>query len=136
VGLPLFARRQTARDGIGALKDWSLETARDRALELRLQHKKDVDPIAARKQERAPSLAQERAAALAEAKKVTFTQAAQAYLDAYGPSWKHRYADKVWWNPIRDYALPIIGDLYLNDIAFEHWPPKSLRSTNNAVQCA
>jgi integrase len=102
--------------GLGSTDKVSLAGARRQAQELRLKRDKGVDPIGARKRERAEIIARERA----EAKKTTFAQAAQSYLEAHGPSWKHRYARAIWWNPVRDYALPIIGDLLLDDIRVEH----------------
>jgi hypothetical protein len=55
-----------------------------------------------------------------EAKKVTFAQAAKDFLEARAPTWKGRYARAQWWNPVKDYALPIIGDLLLDDMGVAH----------------
>jgi integrase len=106
-------RRQMGLGSIGAL---SLAQARKRVVELGGQRNAGSDPIGARKRERAEILARDRA----EAKQVTFAQAAGSFLKAHGPSWKGRYAHAQWWNPVRDYALPVIGDLFLDDIRVEH----------------
>lgn len=106
-------RRQMGLGSVGAM---SLAQARKRVVELSGQRNAGADPIEARKRGRAETLARARA----EAKKVTFAQAAEFFLKAYGPSWKGRYARAQWWNPLRDYALPVIGDLLLDDIRIEH----------------
>jgi hypothetical protein len=74
--------------GLGSLDNVKLADARRQANELAVQRASGRDPIETRRRERADNLAQARA----EAKKVTFAQAAQSYLEAHGPSWKHRYA--------------------------------------------
>lgn len=102
--------------GLGSLDDVKLADARRQANELAVQRASGRDPIETRRRERADNLAQARA----EAKKVTFAQAAQSYLEAHGPSWKHRYARAAWWRPLKNYALPIIGDLPLDDIQLDH----------------
>jgi hypothetical protein len=107
------ARHQMGLGSIGVL---SLAQARKRVVELGGQRNAGSDPIGARKRERADILARDRA----EAKQVTFAQAAGSFLKAHGPSWKGRYARAQWWNPVRDYALPVIGDLFLDDIRVEH----------------
>ena len=102
--------------GLGSIDAQSLAQARKRVVELGAQRNTGADPIGARKRERAEILARERAVA----KQVTFAQATESFLRAHGPSWKGRYARAQWRNPIRDYALPIIGDLFLDDIRVEH----------------
>lgn len=81
---------------LGSIVDLMLADARKRANAFKVQRDNGEDPIGTRRRERAEKLAQARA----EAKKVTFVQAAESYLDAHGSSWKHRYARAVWWNPI------------------------------------
>ena len=102
--------------GLGSVGAMSLAQARKRVIELSGQRNAGSDPIGARKRERAESLAQTRA----EERRVNFSQAAASFLKEHGPSWKGRYARAQWWNPVRDYALPIIGDLFLDDIRIEH----------------
>jgi integrase len=102
--------------GLGSADKVKLAEAKTMARELSAQRDKGIDPAAQRAKERAEALAQ----AQAEEKRVSFSQAAASFLKAHGPSWKGRYARAQWWNPVRDYALPIIGDLLLDDIRVEH----------------
>jgi integrase len=102
--------------GLGTIADVSLDAARAQAAKRALERNDDRDPIDLREQRRAETAAKARI----EAKKTSFAQAAASYLAAHGPSWKHRYARAAWWGPIRDYALPVIGDLLLDDIQIEH----------------
>jgi integrase len=71
------------------------------------------DPIEARKRERAETRAKEKGP-------VTFRQEAEAYLEAHGSSWKHRYAKAVWLNPLVAYGYPVLENVSLNDAAIEH----------------
>jgi integrase len=102
--------------GLGSIGEVTLADARKKAKELAVQRANGCDPIEARRKERADKLTQARI----EAKKVTFAQAARSHLEAHAPSWKHRHARASWWNPIRNYALPIISDLLLDEIQIEH----------------
>jgi integrase len=102
--------------GLGSADKVKLAEAKTQAREFSAQLNKGLNPAAQRAKERAEALAQ----AQAEEKRVTFAQAAASFLKAHGPSWKGRYACTQWWNPVRDYALPVIGDLLLDDIRVEH----------------
>jgi integrase len=102
--------------GLGALTDVSIADARRRAIELAAQRNGGLDPIETRRRERASN----RVRIEIGAKRVTFALAAKSFLEAHAPSWQHRYARAAWWNPVRDYALPVIGDLLLDDIRIEH----------------
>jgi integrase len=111
----LLKRREVSHEipypttGIADAKAWAAKQ-RGKAVE-------GVDILNARQQ----AIAAERVAgeiaekkAAAEANKVTFRQAAESYVEEFGPGWKHRYAIPNWINPIRTYAYPIIGDLSVN----------------------
>jgi integrase len=102
--------------GLGTIADVSLDEARAKAAKRALERNDDHDPIDLREKRRAEAAAK----AQRETKKSTFAQAAEAYLAAHGPSWRHRYSRASWWGPVRDYALPVIGDLLLDDIQIEH----------------
>ena len=41
------------------------------------------------------------------------------YLKAHG-DWKHKYARTMWWNALARYAMPVIGDLGLDQIETSH----------------
>jgi hypothetical protein len=77
--------------GLGSLGHLSLAGAREKARELAVERDKGHDPIESRRQKKAENLAKAQAEARA-AKRVTFSQAAEAYLKAHEASWKHRYA--------------------------------------------
>ena len=109
----LGARRPTM--GLGAFSEISLADAREAAIEAVKLARKGIDPIEQRKREKVANLAAERAR-----RPITFQQAAEAYCEMHAPSWKHRYAARVWLNPIKKYAFPIIGDFPLNDIEPRH----------------
>ena len=109
----LGARRPTM--GLGAFNEISLADAREAAVEAVKLARRGIDPIEQRKREKVANLAAERAK-----QPITFRQAAEAYCELHAPSWKHRYAVRVWLNPIVKYAYPIIGDFPLNDIEPRH----------------
>jgi integrase len=108
--------RKRREMGLGTIAEVSLDAARAKAAKLALERNDDHDPIDLRAKRRAEATAKARS----EAKKVTFAQAAASYLAAHGPSWRHRYSRASWWGPVRNYALPVIGDLPLDDIQIEH----------------
>ena len=51
---------------------------------------------------------------------VTFKQSAETHLEAHAPSWKHKYARATWFNSVKKYAYPILGDIPTNDIVATH----------------
>ena len=109
----LGARRPTM--GLGAFSEISLADAREAAIEAVKLARKGIDPIEQRKRDKVANLAAERAK-----QPITFREAAEAYCELHAPSWKHKYAGRVWLNPIIKYAYPIIGDFPLNDIEPRH----------------
>jgi integrase len=94
--------------GLGVI---DLAAAKKLALRLAVMRQDGVDPIEARRKERAASRAKA---------PLTFRAAAKAYLEAHAPSWKHARAAKSWFNPIARYAFPVIGDMALDEIRVEH----------------
>jgi integrase len=105
--------------GLGSRDRLGLAEAKERVRGLAAQRDKGHDPIEARRQEKAANLAETQARARA-ARKLTFAQAADAYLNVHGREWKHQYARQGWLNPLVAYAFPVIGDLPLDAITFEH----------------
>ena len=100
---------------LGAFIEITLADAREAAIEAVKLARKGIDPIEQRKRDKAANLAAERAK-----QPITFREAAEAYCELHAPSWKHKYAGRVWLNPIIKYAYPVIGDFPLNDIEPRH----------------
>ncbi|HEY1887760.1 MAG TPA: tyrosine-type recombinase/integrase [Roseiarcus sp.] len=103
-------KREIALGGVGEIE------AKMAALAFAAQRQKGVDPADAHKAAKAEKAVQ----AKVEAKKTTFRAATEAYVDRNAPDWKHAYARANWLNPIRRYAYPVIGDLFLDTIEIEH----------------
>jgi integrase len=105
--------------GLGSIADISIDEARDRASDLGKKLRQKVDLIADRNAERAAK----REKAEAEARKAatpTIEAAVMTYLEANAPSWRHPYARTNWLNPIRTYALPVIGQLKVDAVQSRH----------------
>ncbi|TSD90434.1 tyrosine-type recombinase/integrase [Mycobacterium sp. KBS0706] len=81
----------------------SLNAAREKALELRLMLAKGIDPMAAKKAERAEK-------AKAEKTRVTFKQAAERYIAAHEKSWKNEKHRAQWTSTLKTYAYTEFGD--------------------------
>jgi integrase len=95
--------------GLGAYPDFSLADARARARDARKLLADGIDPIAEK--------AKKRAAALAEAaRRITFREAAEAYIADKRSGWRSGKHSDQWGNTLRDYAFPIIGNLPVGEI--------------------
>lgn len=94
---------------LGNIETVSLEQARNKAHELRLQLAAGIDPIAQRK---ALVLANQ----LALSKQITFAECAAAYIDKKLPEFKNPKHGQQWRNTIEQYATPIIGALPITEI--------------------
>jgi integrase len=105
--------------GLGSLTDVSLADARDEVLRMRLNRRAGLNPIALKRATKGDAAARGEAAALA-ASQWTFAQAAESYLKAHSPSWKHPRARQVWFSPIKKYAYPVIGRMPLDLIRVQH----------------
>jgi integrase len=90
--------------GLGPLHTFGLDEARARARAARQQLADGVDPLDARKVERAER-------ALEAAKAITFADAARQYFDQHEGKWKNRKHRGQFQATLRDYALPVIGSL-------------------------
>ena len=95
--------------GLGPLADFNLEEARERARKARQQLHDGVDPLDARKKERA-------ARALEAAKAITFEQAAQQYFDGHADKWRNPKHRAQFISTLAAYAFPRIGRLSVADI--------------------
>jgi len=101
--------------GLGPLADVTLVQAKDEALRLRLEVKTGVNPIVARRTARNETV---RVNALASNRR-TFEQATKDYVAAHASSWKHPASVRLFLNPIKKFAFPVIGNKLLDDIRVE-----------------
>ena len=95
--------------GLGPLRTFDLNDARDRARKYRQMLCDGIDPIEDKKAKR-----QERR--LKEAKAVTFAKSAEEYFEAHQRKWKNAKHRAQFTNTLRDYVLPKIGKLAVADI--------------------
>jgi integrase len=109
-----YRRLGRLRDlGLGPLSTVSLSTARDRARQSRQKLLDGVDPIEERKAARV-------AAAINAARRMTFEQCAESYIEANRAGWKSaKHADQ-WRSTLLTYAYPIIGTLPVDAVEDVH----------------
>jgi len=107
-----FARNGRTRDmGLGTCADISLASAREIAEECRKLLKQGMDPIEARKKTAAKQNGSPNSA--------TFKEAVERYIAAHEPSWKNPKHRQQWRNTLHTYAIPIMGDMDVAEIATE-----------------
>jgi integrase len=100
-----YMLRGRAREmGLGPLHTVSLSLARDHALKQRQLRLRGIDPIDARRAERAHS-------ALDSAKAITFQECAEKYMAAHKAAWSNAKHAGQWQATLATYAEPIIGEL-------------------------
>jgi integrase len=92
--------------GLGPVDDFTLAEARDRARKARQLLKDGIDPIDARKQERARSASE---AALASASTVTFRECAEQYFAFHSRKWKNAKHAAQFLSTLKMYAYPMLG---------------------------
>ena len=90
--------------GLGPLALYGLQEARAKALDARRKRHEGIDPIEARRAERARQR-------LDAAKAVTFKQCAEAYISAHRAGWRNGKHAGQWGATLSTYAYPIIGAL-------------------------
>jgi integrase len=90
--------------GLGPLALYGLQEARAKALDARRKRHEGIDPIEARRAERARQR-------LDAAKVVTFKQCAEAYIAAHRAGWRNDKHAGQWAATLSTYAYPIIGAL-------------------------
>lgn len=95
--------------GLGSTDLVSLAEARDLALAARKQLLAGVDPISAREQARADTMA-------AENKRITFADATQQYFDLHQSKWKNAKHRAQFLSTLRDYAFPTLGKVNVDAI--------------------
>jgi integrase len=95
--------------GLGPLPLYSLQEARTKALAARKLRYEGIDPIEARRAERAKAL-------LEKAKAVTFKQCVEAYVTAHRAEWRSDKHAAQWGATLRTYAYPHIGPLPVQSV--------------------
>jgi integrase len=90
--------------GLGPLALYGLAEARARALDARRQRHEGIDPIEARRAERARQR-------LDAAKAITFQQCAESYIAAHRAGWRNDKHAGQWSATLATYAYPTIGAL-------------------------
>jgi integrase len=96
--------RRERKMGLGAFPDVSLQGARDKASSARKLCKDGIDPVDARKAERAK-------AKLADTRSMTFNQCAKAYITAHRAGWRNVKHAAQWTSTLETYASPTFGTL-------------------------
>lgn len=99
--------------GLGGFPDVTLAGARDAARRARDQIVQGIDPVEQRKQARALLMAEN-----ATAK--TFSQCAEAFIEAKGDEWDNPKHRQQWTNTLKTYADPYIGELLVRDLTVTH----------------
>lgn len=90
--------------GLGPVSLVSLADARVAALDARRKVHGGIDPLAEREE-------QQRQAQIEHARAMTFSQCADAYIQAHRPSWRNDKHAAQWESTLKTYAAPVIGDL-------------------------
>lgn len=90
--------------GLGPTHTITLAEARDRATDCRKRRLSGIDPITARRGDRA-------SARLDAAKAMAFRQCAEAYIEAHKPGWSNAKHAAQWASTLATYAYPVFGDL-------------------------
>jgi integrase len=99
--------------GLGPAATFTLDEARDRATSARKLLADKVDPLVARRADRAARKA-------ADATVMTFRECAKTYIDSYRGGWKNAKHRQQWENTIETYCNPIIGDLDVAAVSTQH----------------
>lgn len=95
--------------GLGPLSLYSLQEARMKAQEARKLRHEGIDPIEARRAQRA----RER---LEQAKAVTFKQCAERYINSHRAEWRNGKHAGQWSSTLAAYAYPLIGELPVQSV--------------------
>lgn len=101
--------------GLGNIERTPLADARKLAQDALRQRDDGHDPILKRQERVAANLAKQD-----EKPPPTFAETRDAFLEANGGVWKHRYAIKTWRSPFDNHALPVLGKLKVSEIETVH----------------
>lgn len=110
--------RYTAPDGtrknmgLGSLENIPLAKARLEAANLRAQVKDPLNPTDPQAQRKQSKLS----VRLERAKRMTFKQCAETYIESQRPGWKNPKHAAQWESTLTTYVYPIIGDLPVADV--------------------
>lgn len=99
--------------GLGSADVVSLADARARRDDARSQISTGIDPVEARKSDKAQGR-------LAEAKSVTFKEAAEKYITDHAATWRNEKHQKQWRATLETYVYPTIGALPAGFIMGSH----------------
>jgi integrase len=99
--------------GLGAVSDVTLAEARDKARAARRMLIDGDDPIDARQ-------AKKQAIAAELAKRVTFREAAQKYIESHKAGWRNEKHAAQWTATLSTYAYPVIGSLNVAAVDTAH----------------
>ena len=99
--------------GLGGFPDVPLAQAKERARKARDEISAGIDPIL---QKRATASALK----ASQAAETTFKQAAEAFIEAHGETWKNAKHRAQWTNTLVTYAYPVIGGLGVQHVGQEH----------------
>ena len=94
--------------GLGAVADYTLEEARERARKARQLLNDGIDPIEARQTERTRQATE---AALAQAASITFEECAKQYYNYHSFKWTNAKHSAEFISTLRRYAIPAFGKL-------------------------
>ena len=103
---------RTREMGLGPFHTFDLKTARERAAECRRLRHDGIDPIDGRREQRAD--------ALEAARRVTFKDAAETYIESRSSGWKNAKHAEQWRNTLATYAYPVIGPMSVQAIDTDH----------------
>lgn len=98
--------------GLGGFPDVPLAHAKEKARQARDDIGRGIDPIA----QRQAAISQLRVQQMSEK---TFEQAATAYIEAHGDTWKNAKHRAQWEATLKTYAYPIMGKLHVRDVGQE-----------------
>jgi integrase len=108
-----FARRGRTRDaGLGSYPTVSLGMAREQAEQCRRLLTAGIDPIEARREERA-------AGGEVAANAHTFKHCAEAFIESHEAGWRNDKHRQQWRNTLKTYAYPIMGNLPVKEVDTE-----------------
>jgi integrase len=95
--------------GLGSALTLSLAEAREKAGDARRLKANGIDPIDAKRSEKA-------AAAAEASRQVTFEQACEAYIAAHAPGWRNAKHGQQWRNTLKTYAYPMCRSVPVSSI--------------------
>lgn len=99
--------------GLGSLATFGLSEARERARKARQLVQDGVDPIEARRDQKASVKAQRDSAK-------TFEYCGEKYIEIHAPTWKSAKHLEQWKATLKTFAYPVIGSLPVSEVTTPH----------------